>query len=408
MRLAYLMSYFPKVSETFILREMTELRKFGFEISIYPIVQKKVKIVHSEALSWMDSICSVSLFSVKCFYFNCEFALCHPFLYFQTLFLIIRANKKNLKMLIKSLSVFGKAAPAVRLMKSEGIEHIHAHFATHAALYAWIIHRFSGIPFSFTAHAHDIYLKKHQPLLVNKINEAKFVVTISQYNQNFLSSLVAGGSITKKIQVVHCGVRPEKYAASKTRTPIEERIEILSIGSLRDYKGQTYLIRACQKLKQAGIPFICRIIGSGELESELKNEIISLGLSDLVTLEGAKNQDEVIRFLADANCYIQPSIITAEGRMEGIPVAIMEAGASSLSIIATDISGVSELIKNEINGLLIPEKDVLAIYDAVIYLHNHPDQARQLGETCRKTILHDFSLLTESRKLADLFLGGSV
>lgn len=407
MRLAYLMSYFPKVSETFILREMTELRKFGFEISIYPIVKKTVRTIHPEALSFMNSINSIPFFSAKSFFFNCKFALCHPFLYFQTLFLIIRAYKKNLKMLVKSLSVFGKAAPAAGLMKKEGIEHIHAHFATHAALYAWIIHRFSGIPFSFTAHAHDIYLKKHQPLLVNKINEAKFVITISQYNQNFLSSLL-GEAVTKKIQVVHCGVRPEKYAASKTRTPIEERIEILSIGSLRDYKGQTYLIRACQKLKQAGIPFICRIIGSGELESELKNEIISLGLSDLVTLEGAKNQDEVIRFLADANCYIQPSIITAEGRMEGIPVAIMEAGASSLSIIATDISGVSELIKNEINGLLIPEKDVLAIYDAAIYLHNHPDQARQLGETCRKTILHDFSLLTESRKLADLFLGGSV
>jgi glycosyltransferase involved in cell wall biosynthesis len=386
---------------------MTELRKLGFEISIYPIVKKTVRTIHPEALSFMDSINTIPFFSAKSFFFNCKFALCHPFLYFQTLFLIIRAYKKNLKMLMKSLSVFGKAAPAAGLMKKEGIEHIHAHFATHAALYAWIIHRFSGIPFSFTAHAHDIYLKKHQPLLANKINEAKFVITISQYNQNFLSSLL-GDAVTKKIHVVHCGVRQEKYTVSEIRKTIGEKIEILSIGSLRDYKGQTYLIRACQKLEQAGIPFICRIIGSGELESELENEIASLGLSDLVILEGSKNQDEVINFLAEANCYIQPSIITGEGRMEGIPVAMMEAGSSSLPIIATDISGISELIKNEFNGILIPEKDFLAIYNAVIYLHDHPDLARQFGETCRKTIVNDFSLSTESKKLAGLFLDRSV
>ena len=398
-RIAYILSRFPKVSETFILREIIALENKGVEIELYPLILEKQAVVHPEAKPWLEKLCYFPWMSVDVFRANIRSFIRAPFRYLQLWGSTMLGNGSNFKFLARAFIIFPKAVRMAEEMQKQGIQHIHAHFATHPTLTAWIIHNLTGISYSVTVHAHDIFVT--QTMLKTKLEKASFIISISEFNRRFLAEHI-GKEIVENIKIIHCGIELAMYA-EKTDCPIDQKMCIKSIGSLEDYKGMSYLIEACALLVEHDIPFECEIIGEGEKRASLEALIKKHSLENLVSLAGAKTQNEVANALAKANCYVQPSIIIESGKMEGIPVSIMEALGSGLPVIASDISGIHELIRPGETGYLVPEKVPGKLADTLLYIFQHPKEALQLAKNGQKLVEQEYNLEINSSRVALLF-----
>ena len=393
------MSRFPHLPETFILREMIELERQGWRIALYPLIRQPQAVVHQETEAWLQRVQHRSFFSTAVLKANLRTLGQNPQQYFKLLSQIVRENRPAPDFLLRALVLFPKAVHMAREMMAEGIEHIHAHYASHPALVAWIIHRLTGISYSVTVHAHDIFVRT--VMLPTKLGEARFVAAISEYNRNYLADLI-GDFMVEKTHIVHCGIMPDTHQpAMKPKT--EERFEIITIGSLQGYKGQIYLITACRLLKERGVPFRCRIIGEGEERPILERSIAEAGLRDQVELLGAKPQSEVAQLLPTADCYVQPSIIISSGKMEGIPVSIMEAFACGLPVVASHLSGIPELVRPGETGYLVPPENPPALAEALTRVYDNPEEAAQLAHNGRSLVLAEFELTKNVQKLSYLF-----
>jgi colanic acid/amylovoran biosynthesis glycosyltransferase len=408
MPIAYMMSRFPHLPETFILREMSALEAQGWDVALYPLLVQEEAVVHPEAKRWLPRAHRFELSRVVAA--NLKALRQKPRQYFKLLARLVWENRSSPGFLARALIVFPYAIEAADMMTQQKIAHIHAHYATHPALAAWLIHRLTDIPYSVTVHAHDIFVNR--TMLPTKLKDAAFVVAISQYNRDFLSRVV-GPWTSDKTHVIHCGIEPAHYRVSRRSKPNnsqlsslpyrKEPLEIISIGSLQAYKGQQYLVAACSMLYEKRIPFCCRIVGDGEERVRLENQIKQLGLEDHVVLLGAKTEAEVAELLAMANCYVQPSIVTPSGKMEGIPVALMEALAAELPVIASDLSGIPELVRPGETGYLVPAGNATALADALAQVYHHPEVGRALARAGRERVLAEFELQNNVQKLATLF-----
>lgn len=397
-KIAYVMSRFPHLSETFILREMLEMERLGWDVSIYPLILQKQAVVHSQAQALLSSAIDTQLFSFSTIRANFRTLLRQPGRYLSTLGRALWGNRSSLKFFLRAWVVFPKSVAMAWAMQREGIQHIHAHYASHPALAAWIIHRLTGIPYSVTVHAHDIYVEK--AMLAGKLKDAAFISSISEFNRDYLIDRV-DANLGAKIHIVRCGVLPENYRV-EPRDRSTNTFELISIGSLQPYKGQKYLIAACEQLKKRGLPVHCRIIGGGELKAALAAQIAACGLDGCVELLGARTQDEVAALLPTADCYVQPSIITPSGKMEGIPVGIMEAMASGVPVVATRISGVPELVQDQRTGILVPPEDSAALADALERLYREPLLARELARRGQDLVFQQYNLHTNVQELSVL------
>jgi glycosyltransferase involved in cell wall biosynthesis len=181
------------------------------------------------------------------------------------------------------------------------------------------------------------------------------------------------------------------------------RFEIISIGSLQLYKGQRFLVEACDLLRRQGFNFHCRIIGSGELRENLIGLIESRDLNNFVELTGPLPQEAIAEILPQADCYVQPSIITSSGKMEGIPVALMEAMASGLPVVATDISGISELVRPGQTGWLTPPENSQALADAILAIYADRLGAERKAQAARELVINEFNLHRNVKQLSALF-----
>jgi len=398
-KIAYVMSRFPNLSETFILREMSELREQGWDISIYPLIYQNQPVTHSEIQSWLSRVRKVPLGSTPTWGAAWSTTFHRPNQWIRLCLRTLWENRTDLNLLTRAIVLLPQAARMAQLMVQEGIQHIHAHYATHPALVAWIIHRLTGISYSVTVHAHDIFVRT--AMLGTKLREAKFVVAISNYNKQHISGLI-GDWVEAKTSVIHCGIRPTAYIAQSTPYQSDRVFEILNIGSLQPYKGQAYLIEACALLHQKKIPFRCRIIGAGEERQNLERLIADRNLIDHVLLLGPQDQETVAKLLASTDCYVQPSIVTRSGKMEGIPVALMEALASAIPVVATAISGIPELVLPQQTGWLVPPANALALAEAIECIYTSPLTAHQIAKAGCEMVLREFTLRENVSKLSTL------
>jgi colanic acid/amylovoran biosynthesis glycosyltransferase len=401
-RIAYIMSRFPHLPETFILREMSELERQGWQVALYPLIRQQQLVIHAEAEAWLPRAHYVRSLSANTVGANSRVLLRQPGAYLAAWGRTLRDNLSNPGFLARAIILLPKATAMARLMQQKGIAHIHAHYMTHPALAAWMIHRLTGITFSITAHAHDIY--ERTEMLTTKVREAAFVVAISNYNRELIAR-IAGDWARAKTYVVHCGVTPENYqvAPDVERREPGQRFEIISVGSLQPYKGQRYLVEACALLRERGVPVHCRIIGGGREQASLEQQLRRFRLDGTVELLGALPQEAVSRLLPTAHCYVQPSIVMPSGKMEGIPVSLMEALACRLLVVATDISGVPELVRPGETGYLVPPADAPALADALSAVYAHPQRAAALASAGRELVLREFNLRTNVATLASLF-----
>ena len=400
-RIAYIVSRFPHLPETFILREMIALEQLGWQIELYPLIIQRQELIHHEARPWLVRAHAVPWFSLGLMRSNLGTLIKRPQQYLSLFWRVLRENISSPKFLVRALLLFPRAVWMADRFQAEGINHIHAHYATHPALVAWLINQLTGISYSITVHAHDIFVEK--PMLATKLQDSVFVSAISEFNRQYLVNLF-GSWVQHKTQIVRCGIEPTFYGSeNRIQLADPERLEIISIGSLQPYKGHVYLVRACVELQKRSIPFRCRIVGGGDLYPQLEQLIHENHLEESVELVGPRTQDEVSELLRTANCYVQPSVITSSGKMEGIPVALMEAMASGIPVVATCISGIPELVRNGDTGWLVPPEDVTAIADALSQIYSGPAEARRRAASGKKWVLEEFELSLNARRLASLF-----
>jgi glycosyltransferase involved in cell wall biosynthesis len=225
-------------------------------------------------------------------------------------------------------------------------------------------------------------------MLPQKVAAASFVVAVSNYNKSMIVEECLGQH-ADKVHVVHCGVDPEWFGQRRS-SPRRSRFEIVCVGSFEPIKGHYYLIRACEQLLMRGVDFACHLVGDGPCKGEIERQIVRSGLSDMVTLHGARTRLEVARIVARSDAAVLASAPTRNGKREGIPVALMEAMSAGLPVVATRTGGIPELVRHERNGLLVPPADSDALADALERLAHDPALREWMGRAGRETILHEF------------------
>jgi glycosyltransferase involved in cell wall biosynthesis len=394
------MSRFPLLTETFILREMSALQSAGTPILVFPLHRERPRVIHPEALPWLRRARWLPLTSPRLVWANVATLVAQPRAYASVWARALRENASDPAFLLRTLVVVPKAALAARRMQEAGVAHVHAHYATHPALAAWVVHRLLGIPYSVTVHAHDIF--PPGPMAASTLGEARFVVAVSRYNHERLGTLY-GSAVSAKTHVVHCGVEPAAYPYRPRRRTAGAPLRLLSIGSLQEYKGHRHLVACCRQLRARGVPFECLIIGSGPERAALQRAIDNAGLAAAVRLVGALPQEAVAARLQAADCYVQPSVRARSGQMEGIPVALMEAMASGVPVVATRLSGVPELVRESDTGLLVAPESPSELAEAVLAVWRDPSAAERRALAARRLIEQEFDLASSAARMAELF-----
>lgn len=385
--IAYTMSRFPKLSETFILNEITEIERLGSGIELFPLQREDEPVVHPEARRWVGRAHFSPFVSPRVLAAQLYWLRKRPRAYLGVWWSALAGNARSRKFLLRALAIVPQAAHFARQMEAADVGHIHAHWATHPALSAYVIHRLTGIPYSFTAHSTDIYVDR--TMLGEKLAHATFVVTISAYNQSLLHEWYPRAR--GKVVVVHCGVDPGVFAPRRARAR-GGTFTILCVARLLEVKGHPYLLQSCARLKAQGVRFRCLLVGDGPDRAEIEAQVRELGLEDCVELLGAQPQHVVSDLMATSDVVVLTSRTTSRGQKEGIPVVLMEAMATGLPVVASELGAIPELVDHQRTGLLVPERDVVAIADALGTLCEDPAYAERLGEAGRRKVLDEFDL----------------
>lgn len=400
-RIAYMMSRFPKLTETFVLDEILEMERIGVRVEIFPLWREQADVVHPEAEPLVARAHFTKTLSLPILIDVLRCLFSSPWLFVSTVCTLVWANRESLRFLVAALAIFPKSCHFAVRMRKLGVRHLHAHFASHPAAAAFIVGRFSGLPYSFTAHGSDLH--REQSMLREKVAEAKFVVAISDYNRDFIQTHV-GEVLAERVQVIHCGVDPARFE-SASPGPETGPLRVVCTGTLHPVKGQRYLIDACAQLMSEGVDFRLDLIGEGEDRRTLEAQAERLGIAQQVRFHGQCTKAQVRAILAQADVVAAPSVPTADGRREGIPVALMEAAACGLPLVASRLSGIPELVRDGETGRLAEPGDAPAIAAALAELAAQPELRARLGAGARKRVESEFSLAGNVARLRTEMLG---
>jgi glycosyltransferase involved in cell wall biosynthesis len=398
-RVAYVVSRFPRVTETFILQEVLAMRALGWPVELFAMRREREPVVHAAARQLEPTVHYPR--TRRALQDNLQLVAQRPALFAQCLAMTASGHVVSPSVLAKALTVLPIAVTWARQMRRLNIGHVHAHFGSYPTLAALLAAELQDIGFSFTAHAHDVFADN--AMLAEKARRARFVVAISEFNRDRLSSLVAPDA-ARRVEVIHCGVDSQALAfkARPLRPPVRK---LLSVAALREYKGLGYLIAACALLREAAPQqrFVCRIVGDGPERAALERQIRDARLDDRVLLMGACEQRVVRELLEDSDTFVLPSVVARNGYMDGIPVALMEAMSSGAPVIASGLSGIPELVRDGETGLLVPPGRAEAIRDAILKCWADPEAAARRARRARALVEREYDLYTNTRHLAELF-----
>src|SRR5688572_1488635 len=396
-RVLYVVSLFPCWSETFIVREITTLVAAGVDVRILSLKPPHEKLVQPDAERLLPRA-RHPLPTARAVAARLRALVAHP----ATLSLHVAQIGRRLAArpveLGKSLEALARAVEQLDWIDEFDPDFIHAHWGTFPSTVAWTLARLLRKPFGFTCHAHDIFVNNH--LLREKIESAAVPVTISRFNVDWLAKH-ATATARERLHVIHCGVDLTTLPFQGGR-PRGNDATILAVGRLDPIKGFDVLIDALRELAAQGRRVRCRIIGSGPLEADLRARIARHRIGDSVDLSGAMPQAEVRKALYDASIFVVPSVVTATGDRDGIPVSLMEAMAAGTPVVSTRVSGIPELVDDGREGLLVRERDPVALAAALARLLSDPDLGDRMAIAARAKVEREFDATVEARKLLAL------
>jgi glycosyltransferase involved in cell wall biosynthesis len=259
--------------------------------------------------------------------------------------------------------------------------------------------RFAGVPYSFTARAKDIFHKNVRPDdLRRKFRDAVGVVAVSDYHLDYLRQTL--GPLAGRVQRIYNGLDLEEfpYTAPRDRPPV-----ILAVGRLVEKKGFADLVEACALLARRGRPFRCRIVGAGELEADLRAQVVRLGLQGSVELAGPLPQGEVIRQMQGAAVLAAPCVVGKDGDRDGLPNVIQEALALGTPVVTTDVTGIPEVVRDGETGLQVPQRDPEALAAALDRLLADADLRVRLAGAGRRLIEAEFDIRRNTERRRAMF-----
>jgi len=399
MRVAYIMSRFPNLTETFVLYEMVALERRGVSVDVYPLLRERQDVVHADALRIARRACYQPFLSLRILAANVRACTRQPRAYCRVLAEVLRGTWGSINFLIGAIGIFPKAVLFAEKMRRDGVEHIHAHFANHPTVAALIVHRLTGIPFSFTGHGHDIHIERR--MLGAKMSAASFVVAISEYNKRLMLAECSEPAAVR-IELLHCGTDTELFTPRTGARP-PGPFTVIALGALIEVKGHRVLVEACRLLCERGVDVRADVLGEGELYEALSAQIERAGLTGRVVLHDAQPRERVVELLSAADAIVQSSVPTARGSREGIPISLMEGMASGLPVVASRLSGIPELVEEGVSGILVPPGDAGALADALAGLASDPQRARRFGAAGRARVLQGFDLIRNASRLERLF-----
>ncbi len=396
-KLAYLTGEYPRASDTFIQREIAALRDLGHEVMTCSIrttgpehlVGPEQRAEHARTFKVLDA-CRAPLRLLRA---HARW-MRQPARYLRALALAWRTAPRGLKGRAYNLIYFAEAGVLADHIAAQGVQHLHNHIAKASCSVAMLASELSGIPYSFTIHGPDIFFEPHHWRIDEKTRRASFVACISAFCRAQLMCF-AGREDWDKLEIIHCGIEPARYAPSSHGGQ-----SLLFTGRLAGVKGVPVLLRALAVLAPRHPDLRLRLIGDGPERTALETLATELGLAERCEFLGYRSQSEVAEALTTADIFVLPSFA------EGVPVVLMEAMAAQLPVVTTCIAGVPELVEHGTSGLLVPPGEVDALAEALDTLLTDPDKRRAMGAAGRAKVAVDFDIGTEATKLSALFTRG--
>lgn len=401
---AYLTKRFPRLSETFILDEILGLESAGVPLELFAmahpgerLVQPGVARVASsvtylrEGTGWRVGL-ATALATARA---HGQLFGIGPVHYLAILARILTSSRN-----LAGLRHFAQAGRLAMELRRRRARHLHAAFAHSPASVAFMVHLLTGIPFSFGAHAKDIY-RSRPTRLARRAQEASFVVVCSAAAAQDVRNIVGP---TARVLLAPHGVDTEQFVPPATdRDPTVTPVQLLAVGRLVAKKGYPVLLEALGLLSRAGTPVACTIIGAGPLAEELAYRIEQLGLSEVVSVVGARTQPEVAAAYQQADVFVQASVVLPDGDRDGIPNSVLEAMASGLPVVASAIAGIPEVVTDQVTGLLVAPADPAALAEALRRLVDDPARRQQLGRAARAHVTSRLDRRVCATTLATLF-----
>lgn len=400
-RLGIVISMFPELHETFILRELIALERHGVDFHIYSLQYPRDPITIDEAIALSRDKTSyaklISWVTITAF-FKTVFA--HPIKTLSAMGRVIVWGRDRPAEVLKNLAVLPLSLHFYELGKQHGITHWHGHWANIPTTTCWYLSHIYGVTWSAAIHGEDIFTKNN--FLSKKLDNNEFSVVCSGYFCNHLKTEL-GLETPEDVHLNYHGLDPRVTMRAPSRhfnqRAAGEPISLLSIGRLVPTKGHDILINACAQLRDQGVPFKLQIIGSGPIETELRALISKHELDDHIELRGGMAFADVLNTLEKADVFcLAPRMIPGQPP-DGIPNVIAEAMALKVPVVSTAVSAIPELVEDGVSGLLAPVDDVDAFAEALKRLSSDPEFASNLSDAAAEKVGYRFD---QNRNIAEL------
>lgn len=395
--IAYLTGEYPRATDTFIQREVAQLRHLGWDIRTCSIratdplqhVGPEQKAEHAGTFVVQKTAKSpVRLLGAH------ARLLRKPARWFRAAGLAWRTSPAGLRNRLWQLFYFLQAGVLADHLKRGDVQHLHNHFGNSSCSVAMLAAEMSGIPYSYTAHGPMEFFEPHHWRLDTKIARASFVAAISHFARA-QCMLFSDAAHWNRIKIVHCGVEPALYARTDPDRAPGKRL--IFVGRLAGIKGVPLLLEALARLRDRHPQIHLTLIGDGPERQALETEVQETGLADQVTFTGYLGQDDVAAALNAADLLVLPSFA------EGVPVVLMEAMATGLPVIASRVAGVQELVEDGVSGRVLPPGDIDALVAALDGLLSDPDMRARMGQAGRAKVVAEFDVAREAQWLSQLF-----
>lgn len=389
--LVYVLKRFPRLSETFVLRELLGLEAAGERVEIFSLLPPEQGLRHPELKDLKARVTVLPrrprLTQPEVFRSHLRLASRRPLLWFK---LARRAKRTG------EWRRFLQAGIVARQVQLLDARHLHAHFVTAAAVVARDAGSLSGVPVTVTAHAKDIFHEDNEPLVRQRLEGVAGVVTVSEYNADHLRTVVPEVPVV----CIRNGMPLSETLVPQISGPV------LCVARLVPKKGVDTALRACALLSSSGDRFDLEIVGDGPLRAELAALAANLGITDLVHFAGSQDSAGVSAAYARCSAVILPCRVDENGDRDGMPTVLLEAMARGLPVISTDIAGISELVDGRDTGLLVPTDDPQALAEAIARLRRDPTFASRIGINGRQLVAAEFDPHNSIEQLRRVFRNG--
>lgn len=400
MKVAYLASRYPAISHTFIMREVLALREAGIDVRTFTVrrVPDKELLTDLDRAEAQHTTSILPAGPLRILAAHALLILHSPARYVSALWNALSRRPPGIRQLIWHLFYFVEAGILAAQLRRDGIAHVHAHFANVAANVAKLAAHISSASWSLTIHGHADYGDPTTSRLADKIASAAFTVCVSDFGKA-QAMLQTDPVLWPRLQRVYCGIDTTRFqpALSPAHSTAPGSLHLLTVARLSPEKGLTILLDAIAMAQSKRADVHLTIVGDGPLRTALEEQVRRLRLTDSVTFAGAIGQDRIRTFYQDADAFVLSSF------SEGLPVVLMEAMSTSLPVIASRITGIPELVRENTDGLLVPPGNVDALADAMCILAGNPELRRQYALSAREQVCKHFDSRVTQATLIELF-----